>query len=173
MSRFLRPLIAPAVFLLWSCSPALNWREVGVQGAGLKALLPCKPDHGNRPQHLAGQTVEMQMLGCEAAGVLFALSHVELEHPTQAFEAQQQWQTAMLSNMQASTSQVQPWTPKAGAAFSPAQQLAAQGRRQDGSPMMARAVWFARGAHVYHAVIYADHILPEVAETFFSGIELQ
>jgi hypothetical protein len=166
-------LLAPTVVLLCACNPAFNWREVSLQGAGLAALLPCKPDHGSRRQHLAGQDVEMQMSGCEAAGVLFALSHVELDHPAKALEAQRQWQTAMLSNMQASTPQLQPWTPKAGALFPNAQRLAAQGRRQDGSALAAQALWFARGAHVYHAVIYADVIPPEAVETFFSGIELQ
>lgn len=60
------------------CTPAFNWREVGFDQAGVTALLPCKPDRGERSVQLAGQAVQMSMAGCEAGGAMFTLSLVEV-----------------------------------------------------------------------------------------------
>src|SRR5512145_665774 len=92
--------------LLAGCSPTLNWREVRVDG-GLKALLPCKPDHGSRQMPLAGRDVEMQMVGCEAGNAMFAVAHVKLDAVAEVAAAQATWQAAMLANMQASPPQLE------------------------------------------------------------------
>jgi hypothetical protein len=63
--------------LLVSCTPAFNWREVGFDQAGVTALLPCKPDRGTRAVQLGGQSVQMNMAGCESGGAMFAVSLVE------------------------------------------------------------------------------------------------
>ncbi len=156
--------------LLAGCSPTLNWREVRVDG-GLQALLPCKPDHGSRKMTLGGQEAELQMTGCEAGGALFAVAHIDLGDAGKAGVAQAQWQAAMLANMQAAAPQLAPYRLK-GAAVQPAPlYLSVQGRRTDGSAVTAQGVWFSQGAHLYHAVIYADKVGPDMAEPFFSGFE--
>jgi hypothetical protein len=58
------------------CTPTFNWREVGLEQAGVAGLLPCKPDRGVRQVQLAGQTMPMTMAGCESGGALFTLSFV-------------------------------------------------------------------------------------------------
>ena len=63
--------------LLTACTPAFNWREVGFDQAGVTALLPCKPDRGTRAVQLGGQSVQMNMAGCESGGAMFAVSLVE------------------------------------------------------------------------------------------------
>ena len=40
---------------LSACSPEQNWREVGFEGAALKAQLPCKPDRTTRSVPLGGR----------------------------------------------------------------------------------------------------------------------
>ena len=55
--------------------------------------------------------------------------------------------------------------------------VVASGRYRDGRAVNAQAVWFAQaspqGVWLYHAVIYADAIGAEVADTFFSGLKLR
>ena len=70
------------VFAGAACTPALNWRTV--QLGQLHTILPCKPDTATRPVPLAGQTVSMEMAGCEAAGALFTISRVRAADPPQA-----------------------------------------------------------------------------------------
>jgi len=160
--------------LVTACSPVYNWREVSLSGAGLKLLLPCKPDQGHRTMLLAGQELEMQMAGCEADSALFAIAHVDLGDSSKTEAAMKQWQTAMLRNMQAQDSvQLSGFITQGASTWPQPLRLAAKGRRQDGSAVAAQGVWFARGAHLYHAVVYADKLNQEAVDTFFSGIEFQ
>ncbi|PHM19159.1 MAG: hypothetical protein CK604_13510 [Curvibacter sp. PD_MW3] len=171
MLRTLSFVVISSVWLA-ACSPALNWREVSLDG-GLKALLPCKPDHGSRQMPLAGRAVEMQMVGCEAGGAMFAVAHVKLGGVSEVAPAQASWQAAMLANMQASTPQLEAYSLKgAGVAPTPVR-LSAQGRRSDGHAVVVQGVWFAKGEDLYHAVIYADKVGSDMAEPFFSGFEFQ
>lgn len=173
MLRFILLLLAGSTLVLAGCSPPYNWREIRWDSAELKVQLPCKADKGSRRMTLAGQEADMEMMGCEAGAALFAIAHVRLDDTNKIALAQAQWQTAMLGNMQAQGEQSVPFLPKGASAQPQPVRLSARGRRQDGSAVAAQGVWFARGPHLYHAVIYADTISLDVADTFFSGIELQ
>lgn len=168
--RFL--LLLGCASLLAACSPALNWREVRPGGAELKALLPCKPDQAQRRQHLAGQDLDISMLGCETGGALFAVSVAELGDPQRAQAVQSQWQAQVLGTMQAGESKSSAFQLKGAGAQLPPVALSARGVRPDGRPVLVQGVWFARGTRLYHAVIYADAIRSEQSEPFFSGLEL-
>lgn len=156
--------------LLAACSPSLNWREVRPAGGELKALLPCKPDQGSRRQNLGGRELDIHMLGCEAGGALYAVSVADLAEG--ALAVQVQWQANLLGNMQATTSASGPWAMKGASAMLEPVRLNAQGVRSDGRPVQVQAVWFARGARVYHAAVYAERISTEMSEPFFGGLEL-
>lgn len=174
--------IASALALLLAgCSPALNWRSVPLESAGLTVLLPCKPDHATRSVDLGGRPADLAMVGCEADGATFAVSHMVVEDPSQAGAVLAQWRAAVLARMQAPAA----GDAEAGAvAFVPAGALAlpqsvrlqAQGRRSDGGAVIAQAVWFARmegrQARLYHAVVYTDAPSMAVADTFFAGLAL-
>lgn len=158
--------------LLVACSPALNWREARLPGGELKALLPCKPDQGQRQQSLAGQEITIAMQGCEAGGALFAVSVAELGQEGQALAVQVQWQAQLLGNMRAGTSATSPFALRGSTPpFEPVR-LTARGLGPEGRPVEAQGVWFARGARLYHAVIYAERITAEMSEPFFGGLEL-
>ncbi len=73
-----RMLLCLAALSLVACTPTFNWREVGFDQAGVSAVLPCKPDRGTRPVQLAGQSLNLSMLGCEAGGAMFTVSVLEL-----------------------------------------------------------------------------------------------
>ncbi len=159
-------------FLLASCSPAYNWREVRLPGGELKALLPCKPDQGSRQQSLAGQAYTIDMQGCETGGALFAIAVAELGQESQALAVQQQWQAQLLRTMQAGPPASAGFALRgASTQFEPLR-LSARGQRPDGRPVEVQGVWFARGARLYHAVIYAERIGSEMSEPFFGGLEL-
>ena len=164
------------VFGLVACQPALNWRQARFEAADLVALLPCKPDRGQRAVALAGQELELHMLGCDAGGSTYALSQAELPEAALAGAALAQWKAATLVNMRASASKDVPFVPRGSLALPQSVRMAATGQRADGRAVAAEAVWFAQvhGArvHLFHAVVYADRIPPEAAETFFSGLQL-
>lgn len=174
MLRLNKPVLLGVILALSACSPALNWRasHAGPDGA-LNFLLPCKPDHASRPLPLAGETVELHMQGCEADGILFAVSWAELGDASRSAPVLAQWQAAMLATMRAEVPQTQLFALKGADVMPAAMRVRASGRRANGSVVQAQGVWFARGTRVFHAVMYADKLDENAAETFFSGFEFQ
>jgi hypothetical protein len=144
-----------------------------LENTPLKGLLPCKPDQGSRQMPMAGVEVDMHMSGCEAGGALFAIAWVEVKEASQAGPALAQWQSAMLANMQAVTTQIADFSPRGASEQPKGVRVTATGRRQDGRAVLAQGAWFVRGTQVFHAVIYADKLNPDAVETFFSGLEFQ
>jgi hypothetical protein len=83
--------IVVMIALLAACTPTFNWRDVSMTQAGATALLPCKPDHGERPVQLAGQTVQMSMAGCEAGGAMFTVALVQVPQAAQLGLVAAEW----------------------------------------------------------------------------------
>ena len=168
--------LIPLAAWLAGCSPAWNWREVPQGDAPLTALLPCKPDRGSRDVPMAGESVSLRMTGCEANGATFAISQMKLRPAAPASEALAQWRAATLANMRAGEVREQPFQLAGGLALPQSVRLTARGQRADGQAVSAQAVWFARstpdGLWLFHAVIYADTVKPEVADAFFGGLKL-
>jgi hypothetical protein len=151
---------------LGGCSPALNWRDVTLGNIAL--TLPCKPDHAQRKVSLGGESLEMDMVGCEADGALFAVSRLGLPKALSADQLQAHWQTATLQQMKA---QGDPVLAPAGTRANALalRKLNASGQATDGRAIQARLAWVAAGPDVYHFAVYAARITPEMAEPFFDG----
>jgi hypothetical protein len=167
-------LVVPIVLCIAACNPALNWREVRLQR--LVATLPCKPDHAQRTVQLASQEVAMDMLGCEADGALFAISHVRLDRDARTDAARADWRQQALATMRAASVQELPFrlTPPAPAGGAPsAHLLAAQGQRPDGGAVAARLLWLDSGPDLFHVAVYANPLSEERVEMLFSGLRLQ
>ena len=162
------PILAAAVMLA-ACSPELNWREVRADPTALTVLLPCKPDRGARVVPLGGRDTPLNMLGCEAGGATFAVAFADTADTGQAVAVLTQWRSATLSNMRAQAPAEQPFTVAGGVV---SVRVAANGQRADGKPVQSQAVYFSQGPRVYQAVIYADKLTADVADTFFGGLRL-
>ncbi|MBC7604538.1 MAG: hypothetical protein H7255_17985, partial [Ramlibacter sp.] len=66
-----------------------------------------------------------------------------------------------------------PVNPPGASSVAQAARVAADGQRADGSKVESQAAYFAQGAHVFQAVIYADRITPEMTESFFESLQFQ
>jgi hypothetical protein len=156
--------------VLAACSPTLNWRTVALGDIALE--LPCKPDHAQRQVTLSEQKLEMEMemVGCEADGALFAVSRVVLPQALTTDQLQSHWQTATLQQMKAQgNSSVA--LENASAQRPSLKMLNASGQTPDGRAVQARLAWAVEGAGIYHFAVYAPRITPEMAEPFFDGIK--
>ncbi len=158
-----------------ACSPALNWREVPLQG--LVALLPCKPDHAERKQQLGPSDVTLRMSGCEASGALYAISHVQLGDLAQLEPTKEAWRQGTLAAMQATPTPT-PQTPQPSIA--PTGQTKAVmhpeklvGKRPDGSAVQAQLLWLNKGRDLYHVAVYGPKLRPEMTELLFSELSLR
>ena len=157
---------------LAACNPTFNWRDVRPEGTRLAALMPCKPDKAQRTVPMAGQQTELNLLSCDAGGVTFAVSMADVKDAAKAAAVLAQWQSATLANIKS--------TPAAPSAAFNLPGLAsggiivkATGQRANGQAVSSQAVYFAQGSQVFQAVMYADIIAPDIADTFFSGLKFE
>lgn len=160
-----------ALASLAACNPTFNWRDVRLESARLALLMPCKPDQAKRIVPMAGQPTELNLLSCDAGGVTFAVAVADVKDTVKAEAALTQWQNATLANIKA--------PPSLGAAFklpglaSAGVLVKATGQRASGQAVTSQAAYFAQGSQVFQAVLYAEKIAPDVAETFFSGLKFE
>ena len=155
------------------CSPTFNWREVRAEPSELKAMLPCKPDKGSRRVPMGGAEVELSVLGCDTGGATYAVLQAELAGTANADEVLSQWNRATLANMKAQAgSRSVAFVPPGADVLPSSLRVSAQGQRADGSRVRGEAAYFARGRHVYQAVVYADDPKPETLQPFFEGLKL-
>ena len=161
--------IAPllAVFAGVACAPALNWRVV--QLGHLSTVLPCKPDTATRSVPLAGQTVSMDMAGCEVAGALFAISRLQAPDAAQAVNWMASLRAASLANVQMVKVQSQANSGDAQTSFD----VLVDGKRQDGSSLQARFKWQVLGADVYQIAAYAPSLKSEQTEPLLRELQLR
>jgi hypothetical protein len=158
---------------LAACSPTFDWREVRIEGTGLKAMFPCKPDNAARQVPMAGREVSLQVRGCDTGGATFALLSAEIGDPSRTGEVLAQWNAATLANMRGTATQQGPFLPRGALGLPQSQKVVARGQRQDGSPVQGHAAYFARGRHVFQAVIYTGELKPDVVDAFFAGISFE
>jgi hypothetical protein len=111
------------------------------------------------------------MAGCEAAGALFAVSHIPLADAAATSGLVQDWRTAMLTNVHAASVADNPMPVPTG--FTTANRITVQGQRPDGSPVQGQLVWLVAGSDVFHLAVYGDRLTPELIDTFFSEVKVQ
>ncbi len=170
---------------LAACNPTFNWREVRVADTRLAVLLPCKPDTAVRPVELGTKLgtahVDLHLQACEAGAATFAIAYMNAPGDSAAPATAaipmpallSTWQEASLATLHATAPQILSMRV-AGALEQPfPQKVTALGQRADGSHVESQAVYFVQGQQLFQAVILADHINTDVAETFFSGLKLQ
>lgn len=144
---------------LTACSPALNWRDITLEGTQLRLQLPCKPDRTRRSVPLGGTPVELQVAGCEAGEAMVAVMTALPAPGSDPQALLQGWQQATLANAQARVTHSQAWQRPGMLPLAASVQVQAEGRRPDGQPVQLQAVWgaVAEGQQVrlLHAVVYS------------------
>jgi hypothetical protein len=162
-----------ALVVASGCSPTLNWRDVQPDNSGLKLLLPCKPDQGDKIVPLGGRPTKMTMLGCDAGDATFAVAFADLGDADNVPEVLAQWRALTLDNMKATPEKTQTRPLRVpGASAEPAPILVlAQGQRPDGRAVNGWAAYFTQGSQVVQVVMYASAIEPVAAEIYFASLK--
>ncbi len=162
---------AVALTVLTACNPTFNWRDVRPEGTRLALLMPCKPDKAQRTVPMAGQPTEINLLSCDAGGATFAVSVADVQETSKVAAALAQWQSATLANIKAVPGQEA--ALKLPGLASGAVMVKATGQRANGQTITSQAAYFAQDSRIFQAVMYADNVAPEVADTFFTGLKFE
>jgi hypothetical protein len=174
MPRMLRRLLLCATLLgamLPACTPALDWREVRVEGGQASALFPCKPKSQSRQAAIGGTPTRMTLLSCEADGHTFALAYADLGDPLRVGPALAEMAAALAVNLQAGPVRSAPLEVPGMTPGAQARRLWFDGRMPDGSPVAEQAALFAHGTRVYQAVVLGAR--PDAAaQTFLDSLRI-
>lgn len=172
--RFLltAPVLATA---LSACSPALDWRDVPIEGSALRAQFPCRPDRSERTVPLGAARVPMRLLSCEADGLTWAIVEAPVEDPAAVGPALDALADTLRANLAAGPAQRTPaqvpgMTPNAQAV-----RIDTQGAFPDGRPAFAVAVVFSQGTRVFRASATGprDRRRAEAIDTFMAALALR
>jgi len=156
-----------------ACTPALDWREVRPQGAGLLALFPCKPAGHVRQIVLAEIPVEMTIYACSAGGATYAVGFADLGQAQQVERGLVALAEAAARNIgsapaaQAAPARVPGMTPNPQA-----QRFSLAGRLADGRPVQEQVAVFSRGTRVYQATVVGAELGADAIDSFFGALRL-
>ena len=109
---------------------------------------------------MAGQALELSVMGCEAGDAVWAVMSAKLSADADRTELLKGWRQATLQNMRANQIEDASWTPGRVPALPGALRSKASGTSAKGQPVRAHAVWFAHlegdAVRVVHAVVYQN-----------------
>lgn len=173
-----------SALLFVGCSLESDWRTVPLKGASLQLMLPCKPQSQTRAVELGQGSVAMTVVGCEAGGSTFAVTHFLLADPTRAGEVLDYWQKAVLAQLPSGVAAAAEklkvdtqWLPKEALNLPQSRHIAFTGMSSQKQHLIGNGLWFANmegsAAHLYHVVIYGVKPDPKDAEMFFSNLKLK
>ncbi len=172
--RFLRVAAAAAfaAALTAGCSPALDWREIRPEGAGLVVLLPCKPSSYARKVRLAGQVVQLSLQACSADGLTWALATADMADPALTAAALGELKASAMANLGATTSTALPFDLAGATPNAASGRLEMAGRLPDGKPVREQVAVFSKGTRVFQATVVGASLPAEAVEGFFVGLRV-
>ena len=156
-----------------ACAPTLDWREVRPEASGLVALFPCKPSGNARRLNLVGESVEMTLYTCSAAGATYAIVFADVGQPQLVGQALEDLAVAAARNIGAGAVhttapfQVQGMTPNPRS-----QRRTFAGQLGDGRPVQQQVAVFSRGLRVFQATVIGEKLDADALEMFFGALRL-
>ena len=161
--------------LLGACSPTLNWREASPPGADILLEFPCRPQTLTQPVQLGGRQLSMSMTGCVAAGMTFALAHVDVGQPAAVEATLAGLRQAALANLAAHVLASRPSAvPHADRGLPDAVELDLAGHAPGGIEMREHLLLFAQGSQVFQATVLARRadFQRDAARSFAASVQL-
>lgn len=164
--------------VLCACSPTLDWRELRVDDAGLRARLPCKPERATRAVRLGEQALDMGLVGCEAGDAMWALSSARWPTTEPLGEGLARWRQATLAHLAAEpVAPAQGFVPPGALELPQSQSLHVRARDPGGAALDVQLAWFAhvsaQGATLYQAALYARQPQPEAAQAWLESLRFE
>lgn len=155
--------------LLVGCSPALNWRELRFDEAGVSQLFPCKPVRQQRSLVLGGGPRQLVLQVCDTAGATWALAYTRASDPGEVPSLLGALAAAAHANVGAAPGapRAQPVPGSAGHAASGRYRMT--GRAPDGRPVEVAVLLFARGTVAVQLTVLGSSLADDAVETFFNA----
>lgn len=89
-----------ALLVLSACSPEYNWREVRLDAASIRFMLPGKPASLDRTINIEGQPVVMTMNGAKVGDSTFTVAYASIKPPADPQKTLLAMREQMVRNIQ-------------------------------------------------------------------------
>lgn len=155
---------------LTGCSPALDWRDVRVDSAGLQLQFPCKPARQQRTLPLAGSPVVLTLLVCSADGQTFGLAHADVADPARVETALRELGAAAARNIGGTASRRVPFVLSGTTPNPASQRVRLAGRLPEGQAAQMELALFAIGTQVFQASALGEKLRDDAVEIFIGEI---
>lgn len=160
------------------CAPALNWREVRGSQVEVLASFPCKPDlHVRRVkvEGLGGVMLPMALRVCDADGLTFAMTEVDVLDPSRVPVALKNLQLAYSGNVGAQPAAAvrQPWGVKGMTPQPDGGRWRFEGVMPSGKPVQADMGLVSRGTVIVQVNVSGPAMAPDAARLFFESFQFQ
>jgi hypothetical protein len=152
-----------------ACAPALNWRELRFDEAGVTQLFPCKPVRQQRKVELAGRSRVLVLHVCDADGASWALSHLQADGVQEVPALLEAMAASAHANLGATRRPARPQAVPGADAPPGAGRYALVGTSPDGRPLQAAVLLYARGAVVVQLTALGARLSTEAADTFVAA----
>jgi hypothetical protein len=164
--------LAPFLLLLGigACSPALDWREVGLPETPLRAELPCRPGRFQRDIVVAGTSLKLFMLSCDAAGVTYGVASADVGDPALVEPVLDGLADAARRSLRSLSGPFEAFDLPGATPFRGNAGARLRGERPDGTPVEESFRVFARGTRVYQASAIGLALPPSAVAPFESGL---
>jgi len=160
----------PLAAVLTACSPALDWRDVRADAAGLQMQFPCKPAQQQRTLPLAGAPVALTLLVCSADGQTFGLAHADMVDPARVQAALQELAAAAARNVAGTPTRAAPLQLPGSTPNAASQRQRIVGRLPEGKPAQMELALFAIGTRVFQASVLGEKLSEETVEAFIGSL---
>lgn len=155
---------------LAACAPALDWRDVRPEGAGIQLQFPCKPSSQSRDLSLAGQRVKLALHACAAGGLTWGLAVADVVDPAQVGPALAELASSAANNLGAATRETRPLRVSGATPNDAAGRQRLGGKLPDGKSVQMQVAVFTHGTRVYQASVLGEHVAEDSAQTFFDAV---
>jgi len=146
---------------LTACAPALDWRDVRADAAGLQLQFPCKPAQQQRTLPLAGAPVMVTLLVCSADGQTFGLAHADVADPTHVQPALQELAAAAARNIAGTMVRSVPLQLPGATPNEASLRQRLAGHMPGGKPAQIELALFAVGTRVFQASVLGEDLRDE------------
>ena len=161
---------APALLAMAACSPALDWRDVRPEAAGIQLQFPCKPSGQSRDLSLAGKRVNLALHACAAGGLTWGLAVADVGDPALVGAALAELSASAAANLGAAAGENQPLRVNGATPNDAAGRQRLTGKLPDGKTVQMQVAVFTRGTLVYQASALGELVADDAAQTFFDAI---
>ena len=151
-----------ALLSLAACSPTFDWRSVPLPGTQLVTELPCRPGRFERDVTVAGTSLKLFMLSCEAGGITYGVATADVGDPGRVDAVLHALHDSAAVAIRSADSPAGALNMPGVTPFSGNSSAHLHGRRPDGESVDEAIRVFGRGTRVFQASAVGTS-LPEAA----------